>query len=62
MLEEARALAAHAGLDHRSETERRRYPWNAREGTFRILERMIITVINEHPSRAHHAVRFEAQI
>jgi hypothetical protein len=58
LLEEARALAAHAGLDDRPETERRRDPRNAMEKTFRALERMVMTVLNEHPERAGHPVQF----
>jgi len=49
LLEEARALAAHAGLDPRSDSERARDPRNAMEKTFRVLERMVATVLNEHP-------------
>jgi hypothetical protein len=36
-------------------------PRNAMEKTFRVLERMAVTVLNEHPSRASNLVRFEAQ-
>jgi hypothetical protein len=59
LLEEARALAAHAGIDDRSAVERARDPRNAMEKTFRVLESMVITVFNEHPSRAASPVRFE---
>jgi hypothetical protein len=59
LLEEARAMAAHAGLDDRSEAERKLDPRNAMERTFRILERLVMTVLNEHPGRANHPVRFE---
>jgi hypothetical protein len=31
------------------------------ERTFRILEQMAMTVLNEHPGRADHPVRFEAR-
>jgi hypothetical protein len=50
LIEEARALAAHAGLDDRTEAERRRNPRNAMEKTFRAIERMVMTVLNEHPA------------
>jgi hypothetical protein len=61
LLEEARALAAHAGLDDRSETERKRDLRNAMEKTFRILDQMVMTALNEHPARADHPVRFEVR-
>jgi hypothetical protein len=61
LLEEARALAAHAGLDERDDDKRRRDPRNAMEKTFRVLERMVMTALNEHPARAGHPVRFEPQ-
>jgi hypothetical protein len=61
LLEEARALAAHAGIDDRSEAERVRDPRNAMEKTFPVLEQMAITVLNEHPSRIRNPVRFEAR-
>jgi hypothetical protein len=59
LLEEARALAAHAGIDDRSAIERTRDPRNAMEKTFRILELMVITVLNEHPSIAASPIKFE---
>jgi hypothetical protein len=59
LLEEARALAAHAGIDDRSAIERARDPRNAMEKTFRILELMVITVLNEHPSIAASPIKFE---
>jgi hypothetical protein len=59
LLEEARALAAHAGLDDRPAEERQRDPHNAMEKTFGAVERMVMTVLNEHPARAGHPVRFE---
>jgi hypothetical protein len=59
LLEEARALSAHAGLDDRSEAERLRDPRNAMEKTFRAVERMVMTILNEHPARLGHPVRFE---
>jgi len=58
LLEEARALAAHAGIDDRSESERAKDPRNAMEKTFRTLEQMVMTVLNEHPSRVGNPVRF----
>jgi hypothetical protein len=61
LLEEARALAAHAGLDDRSDEERRVHPRNAMERTFRVLEQMVMTALNEHPARAGHPVRFLAR-
>lgn len=59
LLEEARALAAHAGIDDRSEVERKRDPRNAMEKTFRALELMVMTILNEHPSRVSSPVRFQ---
>jgi hypothetical protein len=59
LLEEARALAAHAGVDDRPEAERQRDPRNVMEKTFRVVERMVMTVLNEHPARSGHPVRFE---
>ena len=50
LLEETRALAAHAGVDNRSEEERVLAPKNKMEKTFRILERMVMAVLNEHLS------------
>jgi hypothetical protein len=60
LIEEARAMAAHAGMDNRSEAERAIDPRNAMERTFRILEKMAITVLNEHSSRTGNPVRFQA--
>jgi hypothetical protein len=60
LLEEARALAAHAGLDHRSENERLRDRRNAMEKTFKILQLMVTRVLNEIPSVARY-VKFEAE-
>jgi hypothetical protein len=31
------------------------------EKTFRILEQMVMTALNEHPARADHPVRFEVR-
>jgi hypothetical protein len=59
LLEEARALAAHAGFDRRSVGERAKDPRNAMEKTFRAVEQMAVTVLNEHPSRTNSQVRFE---
>jgi hypothetical protein len=58
LLEEARAMAAHAGIDDRSEAERARDPRNAMEKTFRVLESMVVTMLNEHPSIAAGPVKF----
>jgi hypothetical protein len=58
LMEEARALAAHAGIDERSAEERKRDPRNVIEKTFPVLERMVMTLLNEHPSRANNPVRF----
>ena len=62
LLEEARALAAHAGLDDRPESERRRDPRNAMERTFRVLETMVITVLNDRAASSGHPVRFVTQV
>jgi hypothetical protein len=59
LMEEARALAAHAGIDDRLESERKRDPRNAMEKTFRAMEQMVLTVLNEHPSRACSPVQFQ---
>jgi hypothetical protein len=59
LFEEARAMAAHAGLDDRPEADRQSDPQNAMEKTFRVLEHIVMTVLNEHPARAGHPVRFE---
>jgi hypothetical protein len=59
LIEEARFLAAHAGMDKRSEAERARQPYNAMERTFRVLEQMVMTVLNEHPARAGSPIRFQ---
>ncbi|MEP6935397.1 MAG: hypothetical protein ABI988_15905 [Nitrospirota bacterium] len=58
LLEKARALAAHAGLDNRSDSERAADPRNAMETTLRVLESMVIVVLNEHPSRSGHPVQW----
>ena len=52
---------ARRALDDRSETEPKRDPRNAMERTVRILERMFITVINEHLELGPPRRRFEAQ-
>jgi hypothetical protein len=54
LLEEARIFAAHAGRDDRSDAERASQQENAMERTFRVLESMVIVVLNEHPSRPAH--------
>lgn len=61
MLEEARTMAAHAGIDERSAEERQRDPRNLLEKTFGVLERMVMTVLNEHPSRAGNPVQFRTR-
>jgi hypothetical protein len=61
LFEEARFLAAHAGIDNRTDTEREHDPRNAMEKTFRILELMIMAVLNEHPSITASPIRFSAQ-
>ncbi len=58
LLEEARALAAHAGIDKRSDAERTRDPRNAMEKTFRILEQMVIAALNEEPTRTNAGIQF----
>jgi hypothetical protein len=58
LFEEARALAAHAGIDDRTDAERIKDPRNAIEKTFRVLERMVATVLNEHPSVTKFPVKF----
>lgn len=60
LLEEARALAAHAGLDERSEAERTLDPRNAMEKTFRVVEQMVSIALNEHPALMAGPVRFSA--
>ena len=57
LIEEARALAAHAGIDDRKPEERLRDPRNSIEKTFRAIEAMVMTVLNEHPLKPSH-VRF----
>jgi hypothetical protein len=59
-LERVRAMAAHAGIDDRPDTERARDPQNAMEKTFRILESMVMTVLNEDPSIARY-IKFNPQ-
>jgi hypothetical protein len=61
LFEEARALAAHAGLDNRSDAERAVEPRNSMEVTFRVLESMVIVILNEHPSRADHLLKWQAE-
>jgi hypothetical protein len=59
LIEEARALAAHAGTDDRSIEDRQADPHNAMEKTFRALEAMVMTVLNEHPARIGNPVSFK---
>jgi hypothetical protein len=59
MFEETRALAAHAGIDERTDQERAIDPRNLIEKTFRVLEDMVITAINEHPGRTNSPIRLE---
>ena len=51
-------MAAHAGIDARSDKEREHDPKNAMEKTFRVLEEMVATMLNEHPSIAACPVKF----
>lgn len=46
LLEEARALAAHAGLDARSPEEKVEDQRNAMQKTFAVLERMAVEILN----------------
>lgn len=57
MFEETRALAAHAGIDERSDKERAADPRNLLEKTFRVLEDMVITAINEHPAKVNSPIK-----
>jgi len=57
MFEEARALAAHAGIDERSQEERAADPRNLLEKMFRVLEDMVITAINEHPAKVNSPIK-----
>lgn len=59
VLEEARVLAAHAGIDTRSDAERAGDPQTILEKTFRTIESMVMTVLNEHPGRQGNPVRFD---
>jgi hypothetical protein len=58
LIEEARAAAAHAGIDDRPEAERLADPMTVMQKTFRTLEEMVMTVLNEHPATANGPVRF----
>jgi hypothetical protein len=60
LMEQARALAAHAGLDDRSDSERAREPHSSFE-KISVLERMVMTVLNEHPGRAGNPVQFRTR-
>jgi hypothetical protein len=57
-MEEARALAAHAGIDDRSDGERLADPRNAMEKTFSVLQQMVTAILNDHPSIAGGSVQF----
>jgi len=59
LLEEARALAAHAGLDERSDNERRIDRRNAVEKTFPILHHMVAAVLQQHPAMRNGPVRLD---
>jgi hypothetical protein len=59
LLEEARALAAHAGMDQRPAQKRAFDPRNAMEKTMWVLEQMVITVLNEHPLITAGAIKFQ---
>ena len=58
LMEQARALAAHAGMDKRSDEERAVKPHTELEATFLTLQHLVMTVLNEHPARQHSKVRF----
>jgi hypothetical protein len=58
LIEEARASAAHADIDDRPEAERSADPMTVMQKTFRTLEEMVMTVLNEHPATANGPVRF----
>ena len=49
-MEEARALAAHAGMDRRSEAEKQHDPHNAMFKTMPVIHQLVMTVLNEHPA------------
>jgi len=59
LLEQARALAAHAGIDDRPVAERIRDPRNLLEKTFRIIEQMVATVLNEHSAMAERGISMQ---
>lgn len=58
LIEEARATAAHAGIDDRSAAERQRQPRNVMEKTFPAIEQMVTAVLNEHPARVANPIQF----
>jgi hypothetical protein len=58
LMEEARALAAHAGLDERPSEERKRDPRSVMDKTFPVLERMVMTLLNEHAAGTNSPIRF----
>ncbi|MBD2535855.1 hypothetical protein H6G97_43535 [Nostoc flagelliforme FACHB-838] len=51
LIEQTRALVAHASLDDRSPDERAQEPHNLLQITFPTLEKMVMTLLNEHPAR-----------
>jgi hypothetical protein len=58
LMEQARALAAHAGMDKRSDEDRVLHPKDAMERTFRTLESLVMTTLNEHPAMKNSRVRY----
>lgn len=60
LLEQARALAAHAGIDDRPAAERIRDPHNLLEKTFRIIEQMVAAVLNEHSAMADRGISMQS--
>jgi hypothetical protein len=61
-LEEARALAAHAGNDDRPAEELRRDPRNAMEKTFDVLKLMAIKVLNEQLSKSESPIQLQVRV
>jgi hypothetical protein len=51
LFEETRALVAHAKLDDRSPDESEREPRDLLQMTFPTMEKMVMTLLNEHPAR-----------
>lgn len=58
LMEEARAMAAHANMDQRGDNERAVDPLTLMQKTFPTLEDMVMTILNEHPATAALPVRF----